>query len=208
MLIPSYSVTNYDVSFFASATSVADAIVVPLGILAGDLILLHDVAGNSPDAVTPTGFTLVNDQAAGTERTVITYKKADGTEGGMAIIGMNDIDVRKIMLVFRSETSPASFTVSAVNTQGTGANPTAQTVTASAGVAPLVVFGAYSSDGAVNPRTFTVAGVAAKDSEVSSTTKSYVAWKIYNSAPQDVVVDMNDEGSSNNLNSFYMTFVP
>lgn len=196
-------------AFFASATSTAATITAPAGILAGDLILLQDVANGSPVSVTPTGFTLINDQVSGTERAVISLKKAVGTEGGTAITGMNDTDMRKVMLVFRPST-PCNYSVSAVGTQGTDADPAAQTVAAGAGVAPLIVFGSYSvqSAGTVDPRTFTVAGVAAKDGEVSALAQSYFAYKIYNSSPQDVVIDMADEGNNNILNSFYISMTP
>ncbi|HYM98203.1 MAG TPA: hypothetical protein VET25_00545 [Aestuariivirgaceae bacterium] len=87
-------------------------------------------------------------------------------------------------------------------------NPAAQTVTASGGVAPLVVLGAYGARGFIDPRTFTVGGSPAKDGEVHNEPGGFsnivFAWKIYNASPADVVVDMDDEIEANYLQSFYI----
>jgi hypothetical protein len=120
---------------------------------------------------------------------------------------MNGLTNRKVLLVFRPNVPATAYTPQDAAGEVNDGNPSAQTVNASGGLAPLVVFGAYSergSGGGVNPRTFTVGGSAAKDGEVNSTSFCYLAWKIYNSSPADVVVDMDDEGAGNGLQSFYI----
>ena len=74
------------------------------------------------------------------------------------------------------------------------------------GAAPLIVLGCYrSNSAAVDPRTFTVGGSPAKDGEVAGPSNlSYVAWKVYVSGAQNVVVDMDDEAGSNILMSGYI----
>jgi hypothetical protein len=116
-----------------------------------------------------------------------------------------------VMLVFRGNTPANSITVLDVGSEITTGNPAAQTVTAASGVPPFVVIGAYGCgpSGLVNPRTFTVGGSPAKDGELNAfadgaytDTDAWLAWKIYNASPADVVVDMDDE-STNALISAY-----
>jgi hypothetical protein len=49
----------------------------------------------------------------------------------------------------------------------------------------------------------TVAGVNAKDGEVLQDTATFLDWKIYNAAPNDVLVDVGDMGT-NLLQSCYI----
>lgn len=205
-----------------SATSTGTTITAPVGILAGDLIVLCDsIAGGTLDAgVVPTNFTpIANVIVTDVIRQITSYKLAIGTEGGTSITGSPEGvygATAKVMLVFRGNKAASALTLGDVGSQATSGNPTAQTITSATGVAPLVVFGFYScavaGTPAVNPRTFTVAGSAAKDGELEQLdtsgftmdTDCWIAWKIYNTAPADVVVDMDDEGDGNALASCYL----
>jgi len=88
----------------------------------------------------------------------------------------------------------------------TSGNPAAQTVNASGGAPPLIVLGCYvAAINAVNPRTFN----PAKDGEIQATAVDgpedlWLAYKIYNSSPADVAIDMDDEGLFNALVSCYI----
>lgn len=203
-----------------SATSNESAtITAPVGIQAGDLLVMLDYAGALgplPTEVIPTGFTSIASITTGTQRFIASYKLADGTEGGTSITGMNpstlDGNATKIMAVFRGNIPATLITLVDVGSEITTGNPAAQTVTAATGVAPLVVIGAYGCgpSGLVNPRTFTVGGSPAKDGELNafadgaySDVDAWLAWKIYNASPADVVVDMDDE-STNALVSAYL----
>jgi hypothetical protein len=205
-----------------SATSNNSAtITAPSGIQAGDLIVMLDAASadsSPPTAVVPTGFTSIfNVTDAANYRIIASYKKADGTEGGASITGMVGSGFTntsaKSILVFRGNAPATTITVGDIGSQLTTGNPTAQTITASSGVAPLIVFGfyvAFLAGSLVNPRTFTVSGSAAKDGEIQSLrdgslndADTWQAWKIYNTSPADVVVDMDDEGD-NFLGSCYI----
>jgi hypothetical protein len=196
----------------ASATSTASTINAPADIIAGDLILLLDrarSAGSPPTAAIPSGFATISDQnitggLVGT-RQIASYKLADGSEASAVLTGMNGSSGTtpnlKALLVMRGNVPAASLTVSTPNAQATDANPTGQSVVASAGVVPLVVFGCYGADNvAVSPRTMS----PAKDGEVNPNTNLYLAWLIQNSVPADVSVDMDDEGNKNILQSFYV----
>jgi hypothetical protein len=192
-----------------SATSGSGAtITFPVGIQAGDLIVLVDYAFNGaaiPSTVTPSGFTIISNvvDALGT-RAILSRKLAAGTESG-ALTCMASTDAnQRVMVVFRGNEAAISLTVGSINGQITDGNPTAQNVTASGGVAPLVIIGAYNSSGIISPRTFTVGGVGAKDGEVDISTRGYLAWKIYNSSPSDASIDMDDEGSGQTLQSCYI----
>lgn len=198
-------------SFFDSSVSNAATIVAPAGIIAGDVILIHDYSargsGNFPIAVVPTGFTeIINQQAPDTNyttRTIMSYKIAVGGEAGATITGMAAASwSNKELLVFRPSIPATSVSVSAVNSQATNSAPTAQNVASSGGATPLVVIATWGSeDGTtVTPRDFT----PVKDGEISSNTNSWTAYKIMNSSPADVAVSMTDYGRANMLQSFYL----
>lgn len=199
----------------ADATSSAETITAPADIQAGDLLVLYDrgygASGSGlPATVVPSGFSVAANTTYSDAvnliyvRQIISCKIADGSEASASLSGMPDAepgtDPYKILLVFRPDVPAASFAVNDASGEATIGNPAAQTITASGGDGPLVVLGAYStvSGGTVDPRTFTVAAVAAKDGEVNVSTHSYLAWKIYDSAPADVVVDMEDENAGGN----------
>jgi hypothetical protein len=192
-----------------SSTSTAATITLPADIQAGDLIVLFDGGASeftAPTAVTPTGFTnRANNTSSALGgfigiRGMISTKLAVGSEGSSSITGMNgDLDNTKAVYVFRGNVPAASLVSSTFNGQGTTGNPTSQNVAASGGTAPLVVLGGYFSEGSVDPRTMS----PAKDGEVSPATVLYLAYKIYNSSPSDVSVDMDDEGG-NVLQSGYI----
>ena len=110
----------------------------------------------------------------------------------------------KALYQFRGNTPITSVNIVDLETQSTDVNPSAHTVGASAGSAPLIVLAGYDSSAPIDPRTFTVGGSAAKDGEINNSTIYYLAYKIYNASPADVVVDMDDEGTGNTLHTFYL----
>lgn len=195
-------------SIRASATSTAATITGPASITAGDLLVLWDMATNAatlPTSVIPTGFTSIVDFTVGSVRKgIASYKIANGSEASASLTGMNGNTTNdKALYVVQGNQAIASATPTDVGSEGTTGNPVAQTVTSGSGAAPLIVFGCYGSSGIIDPRTFTVGGVGAKDGEINPDTDLYLAYKIYNSSPADVVVDMDDEGT-NIMASFYI----
>jgi hypothetical protein len=198
----------HTVAFQASATSNAATITGPASIVAGDIIVLLDRAGNTgsvPGLVTPTGFTSINNVTDGSfYRQNLSYKVATGTEAGASITGMSYGGAGytwKAMAVFRASGEVESVSVVDAAGESSGGNPTAQSVSAGSGITPLVVIGAYSTHYAtVDPRTFSTT----KDGEISPDVSLYLAYKIYNSSPADSSIDMDDEGTNNALQSCYI----
>lgn len=184
-------------------------ITLPADIALGDLLVIADSATGAatPGAVTPSGWTnAVTSTTATGIRGSLLYKLADGTEGGTVITGMAGNGggaAAKVFMGFRGDNPAVSLTVGGTNAQGTGNNPTAQTVAASGQATPLVILGLYTAqDGVanfVNPRTFTVGGSPAKDGELEAVGDStfnhdlWLAYKIYNASPADASIDMDDE---------------
>lgn len=196
----------------ASATSTAATITGPASIAAGDLLVLWDAANGSfgePTSVVPTGFTSIIDfSTVGTDlRCIASYKIADGSEASATITGMDGAAAdHKMLYVFRGNVAISSVSANDTASEINIGNPLAQTVNASGGTPPLIIFGGYLSLGStIDPRTFTVGGSPSKDGEISTGTDAYLAYKIYNASPADTVVDMDDEGSTYNaLASFYL----
>jgi hypothetical protein len=191
----------------ASGTSTAanGAITASAPIQAGDLLVVAGSCSGSTSASLPPGFTTVLaviDTA--TSKDGIGFKVADGSEGttvtGFSAIGTTP-GATNLLLVFRGNVPVGSVSANSPVTSGvTAANPAAQVVPAAAATPPLIVFAAYASSGAVDPRSMT----PAKDGEINVGTNTYLAYKIYNSSPANVTVDMDDEGT-NELSSFYLS---
>lgn len=190
---------------------------MPSGIQAGDLIVVLDFGvtdpGGPPADATPSGFTQASTAASTTARAKVSYKIAVGSESGASVNGMDgNIGEGKLTYVFRGNVPITSVVVNDPGAEMTDGNPVAQTVNASGAVVPLLVLAAYAcGTGVVNPRTFTVGGSAAKDGEINVTDvisgdgDMWLAYKIYNSSPANVVVDMDDEGFDNTVLSCYLT---
>ena len=201
-------------SLFGSATAFGPTVTAPASILAGDFMILADYAYNNdnlPTNVVPSGFTQIvttGFEPADGARVTTSYKIATGSEGSTSITGMNNESEGKCLYVFRGNAPITSVSVSTPNAQGTGGDPTAQSVLAGSGTPPLIVFGVYycsTTDGQnpLTPRSFS----PAKDGEISNTTvqQLYLAYKIYNSSPQNTSIDMTDfpPAGINTLQSFY-----
>ena len=193
-------------SFFNSATSSATTITAPTSISAGALIILVDHARNTsgtPTSVTPTGFTLITGGSItggdNLTRTNLTYKIADGSEGGTSITGMAGTNfVRKTMFVFNG--GIASVTPSTVSSSGiTDGDPAAQNVASGTGTPPLVVIGSAICKN-VNP---TLSMSPTEDGSVSNG-RVVTGYKIYNSSPANVSVDTPDNGDQNVAIGFYL----
>lgn len=211
----SISVASRTISFFASSVANAATITLASGIQAGDIIILwdHPISPTAlPTLVVPTGFTqagsIFNSVASGSgffSRGVISYKLANGGEGGSAITGMSsDSDQKKVAMVFRPNFTPTTLTSLSVNGEMTTGNPALQTVSSGSGAAPLIVFGFYGQTvNTISTRTFS----PSEDAEITNGTATFFAkYKIYNGGASlsNHSVDMPDAGDLNALQSFYL----
>lgn len=191
------------VSFVASAVSNANTITIPAGAQAGDFAILFDHAYNagvSPSAVVPTDWTswaaaTSLDAGADAATGQISYKILVTGDPGTAITGMNDTSEDKVMFVFRGNTTITTVTAAGKQTLMSAANPASITTTASAGVAPLVVCGVAAC---VSSTAAFVTESPAFDATVATADADMIAgYKIYNTAPADHTIDMNDLGAIN-----------
>lgn len=205
-------------TLFASAVAAGgpsgggETITVPAGVKKGDVLVLLDMAfnaggGGTPATAVPSGFSAIVNDSGATNRVITSRKLAVGTEASTVLTGMNGALVdHKILLVFRGNVAVKSLSVNSIATSGVDPNnPSAQVVASGTGTRPLIVIAAYTGSAAVDPRGMT----PAKDGEVSSdasVNNCWLAWKFYNAdqSPADVTVDMDDEGTANCLQSFYI----
>lgn len=210
----------------SSATSTTSSITIPSGTNGKDILIMGvrmqgaDGSNADPVASTPSGWTLIKSVtlSTGTTPTVdsssaVYWKYAAGTFGS----GSSDASASVTpwatytpggiaMYTFRCDISPTTVTSFSVNGVDQQTNPASQTVAGSSNSAPMIIIGWYGVNGdgtvTVDPRTFTVSGSAAKDGEINPRTNMYMAYKVYNSSPADVAIDMDDEGNHNTLISF------
>lgn len=179
-------------SLFGSANNgTTGGIVLPASIIAGDVIVFFDGAdGSALVADTyPSGFTAavptMYDGSPNFTRRSISYKLAVGGEGGTTIDGFDATTDRHVAMVFRGNIPITSVVVGSPASEMSGSSvPAQQDCLASAGSAPLVVFGFYAASAAISTRGFN----PAEDAEITPATTFYTKYKIYNSSPVDTNV--------------------
>jgi hypothetical protein len=150
--------------------------------------------------VTPNGWTLIGERSVrfGTGsidevRQRVSYKILQQGDAGSTITGMNGTtDDAKIIKVFRPNNPISRVIISNFNSEATGANPVAQTISASGQNTPLIVFGsAYSPPGGTAFSTETPAfAVKINDTQADMV----VGHTVYNINPANHTIDMNDLG--------------
>lgn len=189
------SMAGATLSFVTSAVSASGTINWP-SVQAGDLAVMSDTAhsGGSgiPSDVIPAGFTGIDTIADNAQRWRGSYKKCTGTESG-AITGMNGAILNsKVLMIFRSTGTITTITPSVFDMQNTTGSPAQRTIAASAGVAPLIVFGlAFST--ASNPSWTTQTPSWA--ATITGAARSNVGYRIYNANPvTNQIIDMGDSG--------------
>lgn len=187
------------VEFVDSATSTSSTVTIPATAQAGDVCYLFDLGrgiGSPPTSVVPAGFTSIYDDSETPMRSIASFKVLGGGDPGATITGMNGNQSNdKVVLVFRPSRA-ASVSNASIATEVTNSNPTSQVI--AAGATPGIALAAFGASAAVDPRSFTPAA----DGEVNSGLRFYVKYRIFNSGPEAVTVDMDDEGT-NALTSFY-----
>lgn len=208
-----------ELDYSTSNTSTSSLTIThPATVQAGDLMILFEGTwDNDSDYINavPTNFTEIYKNA---------YLYTTATYMGIAIsarilpstanittptpVGTTVDGHHFNALYFRPSKSITSVTPSStINNQNTTANPTSQTVSASGGTAPLIVFGliqttsgspAFTAENPEFDNEYTSSGTI-------STGGAYarVGYKLYNSNPQDHSIDMNDLGTQR-LTSFYL----
>lgn len=179
-------------------------------IAAGDLCVIfnsaqHSSSSTPPITVTPTGFTVVQEDAissGGSNRAIISAKKLTGSE--TTLTGMNSTTETWIAGVWRPSRSFSSFAWNSPNGEATLSDPASQTITAaSAASLPALLVGQMyvGSNDIVDPRSTS----PTMNEIAGATTSHYAHWFHYASSPQNHTYDMDDEGRQI-IQSGYFTF--
>ncbi len=171
----------------------------PASMVAGDLLILAQYSQTSGGYTTPSGFTSIIrvDNAAGAAPDPyceFSYKIATGAETG-TLAGMTG--GYSVLQRFRGSRAITGATVGFSSAQATDANPSAIVITSGSGIPPLVVVGMEAGVGAFS--TFSPAADGAGNNNGFQ-----CAYKVYNSLPADVTIDMNDGGNDNVLMGIYL----
>lgn len=154
-----------------------------------------------------TGTTFLDNPFGGNDSrwgifTTIMYRRLDGTETGVVNpysggSGVGYLQTR----VLRFTGGGTSITVHGQNGSYTNGNPSSMSIVASALSPPLIIIGAAIAEGAnstLNFSTFSPTFDTSYHVIQSSTFRTRVAYKIYNSGPQDTTIDMGDSGPNAN----------
>lgn len=200
------------VSVVSVTSSSAETIAWPSGIQAGDVAFLFDFAARQSgqlNEVVPTGFTKIGGglplQYA---RLCISRKILTGSETGN-ITGLNgNYSNTKALIVVRGSLTISSVSTSTMALQVTGGDPTPQTVAASGGTAPLIIFGLVGNISDKNVAFSSVSPSFDSETLVAATNNASqrVGYKIYGASPADLTVDSAGGYTENTLASFYAQF--
>jgi len=199
-----FTYTNY-------ATTTTSSITIPADAKIGDIAFLFDTPVNStstaPSNVVPSGWTQIYTGFGGTvdaSRQTVSYKILQSGDAGSSITGMTGESFRKAMLVFTPDQPINSVNFSTPSIEITDGNPAQQSLSMAGNTAPLLGFAVYRcSNNPVSPRTSSLTM-----NEIEVITAFYIKYIIYNfgDTPQDGTVDMNDNGGTNGLSSFFAVF--
>lgn len=190
-------------TFVDSAVSTGSTITVPATAAVGDIAFLFDTgrqASPGPASVVPAGWTPIAETVPSNTLRIITSRRVlTSGEPGSTVTGINaSTFVSKVILVFRPNATILTVTHSTWNTvPETNGDPASQSVLASGGVAPLIVFGLVTTTGTP---AFNASTTPAFTATVSSG-NIIVGYRISNSAPADQTLDMDDLGNANNMQS-------
>jgi hypothetical protein len=188
------------ISFVASTTSSGSStIILSASAAVGDVAILFDKSETLTDTI-PSGWTSNTSlrTLGSTIRQNISWIFVTSGMPGSTITGMTTGGAgRKIMLVFRPNTTATTITVGGISAQTSSTAPTTQTLTG--GTAPMIYLAAYGADQSVNSTTWT-GGTSTSVLSGSSFVSRYL---VYNSTPTNASISMPDSGI-NIMQSFYM----
>jgi hypothetical protein len=191
------------------AESLSADIVIPATAQAGDVAWLFDCMQPNSNAAldtTPSGFTQLVTHTTGLNRVSTSYRILDGDDAGSTVSGIaipvGSAQIRsKMMLIIRGSAPIASVTPGDWTAEATTGNPASQSVDASASSGANIVLAGFCASSGPGSYTFS----PAEDDGVTDVgSVARVAWKIYDTAPQDHTVDMGDQGTINFMSCGYL----
>ena len=194
-----------ELTFIASATSDDSATVtVPASAAVGDLAVLFDYGTETPlpTKVVPAGYTEATDVTGVQTRLTVSYKVLESGDPGNDITGMDTFPNNKAIVVVRRASGISTITPSTWNGEIANGDPALQTVSASGGTAPLVVFGCDVAGGGTV--SFSTASPAFDDEILNPGDDIIVGYKLYDSSPADHDIDADDNGNRNALVSGWL----
>jgi hypothetical protein len=169
---------------------------------AGDLIVFSEEPnGTTADPGTPTGFTRTFFYSGSNHGWMTATKIATSGDASSTVATGNSVNNNAFLVVLRPDSTISSIIANSIQQEFTSGDPILQTCPSGIGTEPLIVFGHTRSG--VAPLGFSFTPTA--DTTLTSTgaTSSY---KIYNSTPSDVDVDIADNGTRNSIVTWYYTF--
>lgn len=190
-------------TYVSSATSTGSTIVIPSDAAIGDLAILWDAAENdpfTPSVVTPSGWSeLLNISSYYyiVAKTLVSRKKLLSGDPGSTITGMNgSVSNRKLMVILRPNKAIGLITRLEDTKQSIDTQPSDQVKATQ--TAPYVVIGGAYCD--VAP-AFSSAWA---DQELTNN-NLLAGFKIFNSGPASVTINLGTYGTDNSLMSCSLT---
>lgn len=184
-------------SFNTSASSSSSSITIPAGANVGDIAVLFDYAvaftTTIPTTVVPSGWTSVSNLSAGWStgtRSIVSYKKLLSGDPGSSITGMSGTSSTNKQMIVLSPSSPiTTVTVSGYDSEIADVAPSGITI---AEETP-----SYAVIGCAATRTYNPTWTSAwYDATYGGSTRTDLAYKIFNSDPASVTMDFTAGGYS------------
>ena len=169
---------------------------------AGDVIVFINMRALNHNEAYPSGFTGypgAYQYYAGVGFTqAVSYKIADGTEGGTtisnALTSAGAGAQRNFVFVIHDDTGGwAGAMPKGIQIENNAGNPSGITVASSGMSVPGTVFGVYNCTGTVTSRSMTSSD---GEVQVGAATTAYVKYKSYTSSPANQTIDTGDNGDN------------
>lgn len=192
---------------------------MPSGINSGDLIVVMQAASEqvwSVSTAAGTGFTSLDSKAGNLNvggkvgriyyGIQVSYKIADGTEGGTIIGGFQNQDEENAAIfVYTPSTAITSVTITGLQYRKTAGNPAPQVISTSSSSVATIGFSFFGGGYSGNPNgTFSPTPDAHWDIGNQSLFEWEMAMLAQDPTATDIDVDLPDEGSISVIRSGYI----
>ena len=199
-------------TFLDFTESDAASVTLLSTIQAGDLLVLVQKASKSttaPPHVVPPGWTSVGsfgfNATTFATRLGAVFKIAVSADASKTITGMNGSSSNaKVALVFRPSTPLTTAAKFGNSFEVTNGNPSDKVIASGGGTPPLVVFGAFGELNNTNPASRAMSVTEDGEVDSSSSDDVFCKYKIYNTAPANITMSMDDEGAKNALGGWWI----
>lgn len=188
------------ISVAGTNSSSTSQITVPADVKAGDILVVFNRSGgpSTPSTVVPSGFTAISNAANSNYRLILSYKLANGSEGGTTLNGMSALTTANLFIgVFRPNIPARVLTLGSVDA-GLSAGSQTRTTNSGSSTPPLVVVAGWGANTTIGGGDWSMSPSA--DGSLTASSAAF-RWKIYNrgTTPSNVTATLSAISAHNGV---------